>query len=125
MLMGYLALIVAEVPRWISMIVEDGKIDFGTFKHEQPKTTEDLVRQFDENMVRVREVLAKATDETLEGIFVLAANGKTLMSGKKKVMVSSSINHLVHHRGQLTVYLRLNNIPVPSLYGPSADDPTF
>jgi len=58
-------------------------------------------------------------------MFYLKNNGVELMKDTKQNTISSSINHLVHHRGQLTVYMRLNGIPVPSIYGPSADDKTF
>jgi len=125
MLMGYLALIVAEVPRWVSTAIEVGDINFGTFKHNQPKDAEGLVAEFDKNMEHAREVLGKVSDEELAGTFSLKAGDKVLMSMTKEDMAGSSINHLVHHRGQLTVYMRLNNIPVPSIYGPTADDKTF
>lgn len=120
--MGYLALIVAEVPRWASVMLEQSDIDFGTFKNPDPKTMADLLKIFDENMAHLRPLLEKVSDEELAGAFNLKANGKVLMSGRKDDTLSQDIRHLVHHRGQLTVYLRLNNIPVPSIYGPSADD---
>jgi|ERR1700722_1742511 len=123
--MGYLALIVAEVPRWITMMAEGSEIDFRTFKHEQPKVTADLVRQFDENMASARKALQGASDKQLEEMFYLKSDGKVLMSIPKKDFIGSTINHMVHHRGQLTVYMRLNNIAVPSIYGPSADDKSF
>jgi uncharacterized damage-inducible protein DinB len=123
--MGYLAIIVMEIPRWVSTAVEAGEINFGTFKHATPKDGAELVAEFDKNMEEARRVLGKASDEDLAGMFYLKAGDKVLMSGTKLETVSSSINHGVHHRGQLTVYMRLNNIPVPSIYGPSADDKTF
>ena len=125
MKMGYLALIVAEVPRWISTAIEKGEINFGTFKHNEPKTTEELVAEFDKNMEGARQALSHASDKDMAGMFYLKMGDKVLLSGTKFETVSQSINHLVHHRGQLTVYMRLNNIPVPSIYGPSADDKTF
>lgn len=125
MQLGYLALIVAEIPRWITTIVRDGEIDFGTFKHEQPKVTADLVSQFDKNMEEVRQVLKGVSDAELEGTFSLKKDGQLLASDTKKNTIGSSINHAVHHRGQLTVYMRLNDIPVPSIYGPSADEQSF
>lgn len=124
--MGYLALIVAEIPRWISTAIEVGEINFGTYKSATPKNAVDLIAVFNSNMERARKVLQKVSDEELiAGMFSLKAGDKLLMSDTKLNTVSSSINHLVHHRGQLTVYMRLNNIPVPSIYGPSADDKTF
>lgn len=123
--MGYLSVIVSEIPRWISTAIEQGEINFGTFKHAEPKDGAGLVAEFDKNMEEARRVLAKATDEDLSKMFSLKSGDKVLMSGTKLDTVGSSINHLVHHRGQLTVYMRLNNIPVPSIYGPSADERTF
>jgi uncharacterized damage-inducible protein DinB len=123
--MGRLALIVAEVPRWISTAVTEGEVNFGTFKHAEPKTSADLVKEFDANMEAARRVLSEVADEQLEEMFYLKMGDKTLMSGTKKDTIGSSINHAVHHRGQLTVYFRLNNIPVPSIYGPSGDEGHF
>ena len=123
--MGTLAQIVAEIPRWIKQIVETPEIDFATFGHFQPKTTSDLVKHFDDNLKGAKSALQHTTDESLTETFSLKNNGKLLMSSKKSENIGSSINHLVHHRGQLTVYMRLNNILVPSIYGPSADEGTF
>ena len=123
--MGYLALLVAEIPRWIKFIIEKSEIDFATFGHIEPKTTTDLVKHFDENMIEAKKSLQNISDDELSKMFFLKNNGVTLFSSSKLENVESSINHLVHHRGQLTVYMRLNNIPVPSIYGPSADDKSF
>ena len=123
--MGYLALLVAEIPRWIKTMIEDSEIDFATFKHFPATTTEDLVKQFDENIEGARNALQNVSNEELDKPFALKTNGQTIFSSPKKENVSSTINHWVHHRGQLTVYMRLNNINVPSIYGPSADDKSF
>ena len=123
--LGYLALLVAEMPRWIAAMVKDDAIDLATFKHSPPKTTEDLLAQFDENIKMAKEALQNVTNEQLDETFSLKTNGQVIFSSPKKDNVSSTINHWVHHRGQLTVYMRLNNIAVPSIYGPSADDTNF
>lgn len=125
MQMGYLASIVAEIPRWISIALTDGVIDFATFHHPKIATTEELVKYFDDNMELVRHTLSQAKNEDFDSMFELRSGEQLLMSDSKKNTVTSSINHLVHHRGQLTVYMRLNDIAVPSIYGPSADDKTF
>ena len=122
MAMGYLVLLVAEIPKWITYIVEQSEIDLATFPHYKPKTTADLVKHFDENIEGAKRALQKVTNEVLNETFSLKSNGQVLFSSPKKENVWSSINHWVHHRGQLTVYMRLNNIAVPSIYGPSADD---
>lgn len=123
--MGYLALLVAEIPLWIKYMVIDGEIDFATFKHAAPKTNKELVAHFEENMGEARKALEAATDETLQGDFTLKANGQALYTSKKIIDIGVTLNHWVHHRGQLTVYMRLNDIAVPSIYGPSADDKNF
>jgi uncharacterized damage-inducible protein DinB len=125
MAMGYLALLVAEIPLWISYIVEKGEIEFATFTHFQPKTTTELVNHLDENLRSAEHALQNVSDEALKEMFYLKSNGQVLFASSKGENVSSSINHWVHHRGQLTVYMRLNDIPVPSIYGPSADDKRF
>jgi uncharacterized damage-inducible protein DinB len=125
MKLGSLMLMTAEIPRWISASVEEGVIDFATWKSPEFKTADDLLKMFDANMEKAKQVLAEVTDERLEDTFTLQSGPQVLMTSTLKEMVSSTINHWVHHRGQLTVYLRLNNIPVPSIYGPSADDQSF
>jgi uncharacterized damage-inducible protein DinB len=125
MALGYLALLVAEIPNWIAYIIEKGEIDFATFKHFQPKTTEELVEHFDINMQAALQALKGITNEQFNDSFSLKNQGQLLFKSSKKNNVSSSINHWVHHRGQLTVYMRLNDIAVPSIYGPSAEDKTF
>ena len=125
MAMGYLALLVAEIPKWITHIVEISEIDFVTFEHFQPKTTGELVNHFEENIKGAKKSLENVSDKSLEEKFSLKRQGQLLFSSPKKENIGSSINHLVHHRGQLTVYMRLNNILVPSIYGPSADDNKF
>jgi uncharacterized damage-inducible protein DinB len=123
--MGYLALLVAEIPRWITYVIEKSEIDFATFGHFQPKTTAELVKHFDENLKGAQNALRNVSNEALAGTFYLKNQGQVLFSSPKEESVGQSINHLVHHRGQLTVYMRLNGIPVPSIYGPSADEKTF
>jgi uncharacterized damage-inducible protein DinB len=123
--MGYLALLVAEIPLWVKHMLTDGEIDFATFKHFAPKNTLELVTHFEENMEAARNALQGATDEELASPFTLKANGQVLYTSPKMVDIGVTLNHWVHHRGQLTVYMRLNDIPVPSIYGPSADDKSF
>lgn len=125
MTLGYLALLVAEIPKWIQQMIETSEIDFATFQHFEPKTTAELVNHFDENLIAARKALQQVSDEALAQSFFLKNQGQVLFSSPKMENIGSSINHLVHHRGQLTVYMRLNDLPVPSIYGPSADDRRF
>ncbi len=126
MQMGYLTVLVAEVPKWIALTLEKGEIDFATWEKYKLTTNADLVRYFDENIERAKKALENTTDEILEKeMFYLKMGGKVLMQSTKKESVSSELFHWVHHRGQLTVYMRLNTIAVPSIYGPSADEKHF
>lgn len=123
--MGYLAVLVAEIPKWISTMINESELDFATFEHLQPKTTEEIVNHFDENLAAAKKALQNLSEDELEKKFYLKANGQTVAEGTKLSMLEPTINHLVHHRGQLSVYMRLNDIAVPSIYGPSADDRNF
>ena len=125
MAMGYLALIVAEIPLWITHMVENSELDFMTFPHFQAKTADELAKHFDQNMEKARKALSGISDEEMEKPFSLKAGGQLIMTTPKKDNIEPSIRHWIHHRGQLSVYMRLNNIAVPSLYGPSADDKGF
>ena len=121
MAVGYLASMIAEMPKWIQCIIEKGEIDFGTFDHSPIKTTEELVTAFENNMTAARKAFERLTDEGLKETFALKNKGEVLLSSPKDEMISQSINHLVHHRGQLTVYLKILGEKIPSIYGPSAD----
>jgi uncharacterized damage-inducible protein DinB len=120
--MGYLALLVAEIPRWITVMIEEAEIDFATFKHAQLKTTGGLMAHFNENITNARRALQNATDSDVNKIFYLKADGKEIFHASNAEYIGPTLNHWVHHRGQLSVYMRLCDIPVPSIYGPSADD---
>ena len=122
MALGYLALLIAEIPKWIQTMVEKSEIDFATFDHFQPKNTTELVNHFDDNLKKARKALETVSDEALNEPFYLKRQGQILFTDSKRNSLAPLINHQVHHRGQLTVYMRLNDIPVPSIYGPSADD---
>src|SRR3990167_9295790 len=99
--MGYLAMMTAEIPRWITVAIEDGVVDFATWKGAQFTTAEDLLKILDENIGKVRKVLADVTDERLGEKFTLQNGEQILMTSTLKEMVGSTINHWVHHRGQL------------------------
>lgn len=123
--MGYLTLLVAGIPGWIKYMIEVGEIDLGTFEQVNPTTREELVKLLDTNVKAATQALEKTTDEDLQSLFTLKRNGTVLYQSPKIIDIGTTINHWVHHRGQLTVYLRMNDIAVPSIYGPSADDRTF
>lgn len=123
--MGYLSLLVADIPRWITDTIEKSEIDLATYDHFQLSTTAALLKHFEQNLEGARRALHSVTNEELAEPFYLKNSGKLLYTAPKKENIQSSINHWVHHRGQLTVYMRLNDIAVPSIYGPSADERGF
>ena len=123
--MGYLTLLVSEMPNWIASIIEDGEIDLATYGHFQLSTSSALLKHYDDNMKRAKKALENVSNEELAKPFTLKRGGTVLFTSSKQDNIGSTINHQVHHRGQLTVYMRLNNIDVPSIYGPSADEKTF
>ncbi len=126
MKMGYLALLVADVPKWIAAIVEEGEVNFATWPKYTDRDMEKLVPYLDENLAAAKNALQNTSDEALDKeTFMLKAGDQVLAQTTKMESVASSINHWVHHRGELVVYMRLNDILVPSIYGPSADDNTF
>lgn len=123
--MGYLTLLVADIPRWMALIVEQADIDFATDEKFTPTTAEDVVKRFDENVQRAKKALSNVQDETLQETFSLKNSGQVLYSSPKLSQLEQTVNHMVHHRGQLTVYMRMNKIAIPSIYGPSADERNF
>jgi len=123
--MGYLTHLVAEIPNWITQMILKSEIDLGTYQHYKATSASDLAKHFDRNIEGAKKALMDVTNERLKEPFYLKHNGQVIFTSSIKENIGSSINHMVHHRGQLTVYLRLNNLPVPSIYGPSADDKAF
>jgi uncharacterized damage-inducible protein DinB len=122
MQMGYLTLLVGEMPRWITKMVQHGEIDLANYDNFQLSTTDALLKHFEDNIAEVRQVLQEVTDDRLDEHFTLRAGDKVMIKEPIRESIDSTIRHWVHHRGQLTVYMRLNDIAVPSVYGPSADD---
>ena len=130
MIFGYLADMVATIPTWITMEIDRDDLDIappegqGT-KKAQKETSADLLRALDEAAVEARNALEKTTDEHLKTNWKLLAGGQVVWEGPRHEVIQDTINHWTHHRGQMTVYLRLMGAKVPALYGPSADDQSF
>ena len=127
--LGRLAGLVASMPSWINLIIEQDELNLtpppGQGTYQQPATNS-LVAVHDANVQKGREVLARTTDEFLMTTnWRLLAGGKVVLDQPRHVVLRDTINHLAHHRGQLTVYLRLTGHVVPAIYGPSADDQRF
>ncbi|MBS1828497.1 MAG: DUF664 domain-containing protein [Acidobacteria bacterium] len=125
---GRLAGHVAEMLGWLTETMKSDSVDIAPvdgpkFEAFVPKTNAELLAAFDKNCVAAREALAAGTDEAMMAPWSLKSGGKVVFTMPRVACVRSMIlNHVIHHRGQLSVYLRLNDIPVPSLYGPSADE---
>src|SRR5215203_6743676 len=103
MTFGYLALLVAAIPKWIKVMIEDSEIDLATFERFSPKNTAELVKYFDDNLDGAKNALQNVTDEALSETFHLKNQGEVVFSTPKGDYIGPTINHLVHHRGQLTV----------------------
>jgi uncharacterized damage-inducible protein DinB len=129
--MGGLSTHVANIPTWAMNAINQDSLDLAPGgvpvpPMEPTKSREQLLQTFDENVKRAREAIKGASDQSLFAPWSLLHGGKTLMTLPRIAVLRSFVmNHLIHHRGQLSVYLRLNDIPVPSIYGPSADEGSF
>jgi uncharacterized damage-inducible protein DinB len=121
--LGELATHVAELSRWGIRFQKDS-FQVGSEAAPSLKTSADFVARFDENVRESREKLAGMGDDRLEGEFtVLKPNGEVFFKVPRRMVLRSVLlNHLIHHRGQLTVYLRQNDVPLPPIYGPTADE---
>ena len=96
------------------------------YKEEPAKSVADLLESFDKNVVAARAALAAASDESFATQWSLLNGGEVMFAMPRGAVIRGMIlNHVIHHRGQLSVYLRLNDVPVPALYGPSADETGF
>jgi uncharacterized damage-inducible protein DinB len=127
--LGRLAGLVASMPSWVTLIIEQNELDVnppaGGGQYQQPATSQ-LVETLERHVVKARESLTKTTDDFLMTTkWRLLAGGKVVMETPRHVVLRDTLNHLAHHRGQLTVYLRLTDQVVPAIYGPSADDQQF
>ena len=120
--MAHLAQLVSGMPSWVARTLRVSELDLGGFAGYSNQKTEALLDQFDKNVKDAREAIASSSDADFMKIWKLTGNGQVYMSMPRAAAVRSHINHLIHHRGQLSVYLRLVDVPVPSIYGPTADE---
>ncbi|HEV7682671.1 MAG TPA: DinB family protein [Pyrinomonadaceae bacterium] len=131
MAMGGLATHLSNIPTWVGYTIGQDSLDLAPEGKPMPpmeiiKSQEELVATFDANVAKARAAIAGASDADLFKPWSLMMNGNTLMTLPKVAVLRSFVmNHLIHHRAQLGVYLRLNDIAVPSIYGPSADESPF
>ena len=116
------------LPGWATTTINQDSLDFAPvggepYRMPELKTPQELLATFDKNVGEARSALAGAADDHLMKPWTLLAGGKQIFSMPRVTVLRTFVmNHLIHHRGQLTLYLRLNDIPVPGLYGPSADE---
>lgn len=119
---AHLAQLLAMLPEWIGGTLTTDALDLSEGEGYSNKTTPELLEIFDANVAKSRKALEAATDEDFGKPWSLKMGGETLFTLPRKVVVRQHISHLSHHRGQMTVYLRLLDVPVPSVYGPTADE---
>jgi uncharacterized damage-inducible protein DinB len=128
MTLRQLAVHLAFFPSWMTMALDKASFDYAPVGGEPYKTPavnsrKELLEVFDRDLAKAREALMGASDAQLMETWSLLAGGKTIFSMPRGAVLRGLVmNHMIHHRAQLGVYLRLNDIPVPALYGPSADE---
>jgi uncharacterized damage-inducible protein DinB len=120
--LGHLAQLVARMPGWITMTIARPDLDLATGGGYSFQPTGELLAQFDQHVGEARAALSGVRDEAFAEPWSLRMGDRVLSTLPRGVVVRSHVNHLVHHRGQLTVYLRLLDVPIPSIYGPTADE---
>jgi uncharacterized damage-inducible protein DinB len=129
--MGGLATHLSNLPRWAVYAIDQDSLELAPEGKplppaELPKSEAELLAIFDTNSAEARAAIAGASDEALFKPWTLMSNGNEILTLPKIAVLRSFVmNHIIHHRAQLGVYLRLNDIPVPPIYGPSADESPF
>ncbi|HSK11525.1 MAG TPA: DinB family protein [Vicinamibacterales bacterium] len=130
MAFGYLAELVATMPSWVAMTVNQDELDLQPPGGQAParnrmNTSSEFLEALDKAVADARAALQKTSDDYLLMPWRLLVGGKVVMESPRHEVIRETFNHLAHHRGQMTVYFRLMGVKVPALYGPSADDQRF
>jgi uncharacterized damage-inducible protein DinB len=120
--LGHLTQLISGMPGWITNAVTETSLDLGAYPGYSYEKTEDLLKLFDKNVGEARKAIAAAKDSDFQVAWSLKRGSQVFFTAPRAAIVRQTINHLVHHRGQLTVYLRLIDVPIPSIYGPTADE---
>ena len=121
--LGHLAQLVSTMPGWITNMATQTELNLATSAGYSFESTETLVARFDKLVAEARAAIAALSDADILVPWSLKHGDRVLFSTPRGETIRSTLNHLIHHRGQLTVYLRLIDVPVPSIYGPTADEP--
>ena len=124
MSLGRLAAHTGEIPSYASATIRFERMDFtGEEKQFSPATRKELLDAFDKNVAEARELLSKVSDEELMKTWTLTYKGQQIFALPRVAVLRSMVmSHLIHHRAQLGVYLRMNNVEIPGMYGPSGDE---
>lgn len=120
--LGHLAQLVARMPGWLTRTMQESVLDLGGAPAYSLEKTETLLAEFDRNVSEARATLERAGDPDFMVPWSLKAGDRVLFTLPRIAVMRQNVNHLVHHRGQLSVYLRLLDVPLPSIYGPTADE---
>ncbi len=123
--LGHLAQLVSWMPGWIGNTLREKDLNLAAAPRYSFETTDKLLAIFDQGVQESREALKAAKDADFGATWSLKHGDKVLFSAPRAVIVRNTISHLIHHRAQLGVYLRLNDVPVPAIYGPTADEKGF
>ncbi|HJP60044.1 MAG TPA: DinB family protein [Gemmatimonadaceae bacterium] len=121
--LGHLTQLVANMPGWITNAVTETSLNLLDYPGYSYQNTDDLLKTFDKHVKEARGAIANSKDSDFMVPWSLRRGEQTFFTLPRAAVVRQHVNHLVHHRGQLTVYLRLIDVPVPSIYGPTADEP--
>jgi uncharacterized damage-inducible protein DinB len=128
MALGYLAALVASMPGWVAFMIQRDELDFEDpsteqFRTKPVETRAELLQLLEENAGKARRALEGTDEAHLLRHWRMVSGHRLLSEGPRHIMIADAVfSHLAHHRGQLTVYLRLNEAAVPAIYGPSADE---
>jgi uncharacterized damage-inducible protein DinB len=120
--LGYLSALVAAMFGWIATMIDSDHLDLATGERPSADTGAARLALFEKSVADARRALSGTTDEHLMKPWQLQVGGTVVDERPRYMMIGDTFSHIAHHRGQLTVYLRLNDQPVPSIYGPTADE---
>jgi uncharacterized damage-inducible protein DinB len=124
MTLGRLAMHIAELPGWVKSTLETEGFDFGksAYKPVIPASRDEIMQEFERSLAKALEGLGRATEEQLDVTWTATRGDQVVFAVPRRGMIRNNLGHIIHHRGQLSVYLRLLGVPIPNIYGPTADE---